>query len=224
MTQIFAYIPFSNGVAEDIAQEYPTAAGKIDESASLTAIVTGSGADLDKVANDMTSIYSQVIKVDHADLGYPNAEVVRKALVNIIPSDAIFLVAHNTFGMDLGPGLSVKMDSAYAADIVDFEGIDGTTLKAVRQELGGAVSTHVTVDISSGAVLTVRPLKKDQPAGQWLINPVMQVIFQQKENFLKLLQQKWVMLILLNLMCLFLLAVVLRMKIISILPRNLLKQ
>jgi len=157
MTKIFAYIPFNNGVAEDVALEYPTAAKKIDEGASLTAIVTGSGADLDKVANDMTAVYSQVIKIDHADLAYPNAEVVRKALVNIIPADAIFLVAHNTFGMDLAPGLSVKMDSAYAADMVDFEGIDGTTLKGVRQELGGAVSTHVAIDISSGAVMTVRP-------------------------------------------------------------------
>ena len=157
MTQIFAYIPFKNGTAEDVALEYPTAARKIDEGASLTAVVTGSGADLDKVAEAMTSIYSQVIKIDNADLAYPNAEVVRKALVNIIPTNAIFLTAHDTFGMDLAPGLSVKMDSAYAADIVDFEGIDGTTLKAVRQELGGAVSTHVTIDISSGAVMTVRP-------------------------------------------------------------------
>ena len=157
MTQIFAYIPFNNGVAEDVALEYPTAAGKIDEKASLTAVVTGSGADLDKVAKEMTAVYSEVIKIDHADLAYPNADIVRKALVNIIPSDAIFLVPHNTFGMDLAPGLSIKMDSAYAADMVDFEGIDGTILKGVRQELGGAVSTHVAIDISSGAVMTVRP-------------------------------------------------------------------
>ena len=157
MTQIFAYIPFIDAVAADVALEYPTAAKKIDEGASLTAVVTGSGADLDTVANEMTSIYSEVIKIDHADLAYPNAEVVRKALVNIIPTDAIFLTAHDTFGMDLAPGLSVKMDSAYAADMVDFEGLDGTTLKAVRQELGGAVSIHVTIDISSGAVMTVRP-------------------------------------------------------------------
>ncbi|WP_457553159.1 electron transfer flavoprotein subunit alpha/FixB family protein [Desulfobacula sp.] len=157
MTQIFAYIPFNNGVTEDVALEYPTAALKIDKSASLTAVVAGSGADLDKVANDMTSIYSEVIKIDNADFAYPNAEVIRKALVNIIPADAIFLVAHNTFGMDLAPGLSVKMDCAYAADMVDFEGIEETTLKAVRQELGGAVSTHVTVDISCGAVMTIRP-------------------------------------------------------------------
>jgi len=157
MTQIFAYIPFINGVAADVALEYPTAAKKIDEGASLTAVVTGSGADLDKVADEMTSIYSEVIKIDHADLAYPNGEVVRKALLSIIPTDAIFLAAHDTFGMDLAPGLSVKMDSAYAADIVDFEELDGTTLKAVRQELGGAVSTHMAIDISSGAVMTVRP-------------------------------------------------------------------
>ena len=157
MTQIFAYIPYTNGVAGDAALEFPTAAKKIDEGASVTAVVTGSGADLDKVAQSMTSTYSQVIKIDNADLAYPNAEVVRKALVNIVPSDAIFLAAHDTFSMDLAPGLSVKMGSTYAADIIDFEGVDGTTLKAVRQELGGAVSTHVNIDISSGAVITIRP-------------------------------------------------------------------
>lgn len=157
MTQIFAYIPFKNGRAEDVALEFPAAAKKIDSSATLTAIVTGSGSDLDSVAAEMAKIYGEVIKVDNAALAYPNAEVVRKALVNIIPTDAIVLMAHDTFGMDLAPGLSVKMDSAYAADIVDFQGVEGTSLKMIRQELGGAVSTHVTADISTGAVITVRP-------------------------------------------------------------------
>lgn len=157
MTQIFVYIPFSNGVAEDVAMEFPTAAAKIDKGASLTAVLTGSGADLDKVANDMTGLYAEVIKISHGDLAYPNAEVVRKALVNVIPAGAIVLAPHNTFGMDLAPGLSVKMNASYAADIVDFAGIEGTVLNASRQELGGAVSTHVAIDIASGAVITIRP-------------------------------------------------------------------
>lgn len=157
MTQIFVYIPYKNGIAEDVALEYPDAAKKIDAGASLTAIVAGSGKELDTVAGEMAKIYSQVIKLDNPAFAYPNAEVIRKALVNIIPGNSIFLVVHNTFGMDLAPGLSVKMDAAYAADIVDFQGIEGNTLKMVRQELGGAVSTHVVADISNGAVITVRP-------------------------------------------------------------------
>jgi electron transfer flavoprotein alpha subunit len=157
MTKIFAYITHKDGTADDVAMEYPTAAKKIDEAASVTAIVTGHGADLDKVAEQMTGYYSEVIKVDSAEMAYPNAEIVRRALLNIIPADAVFLIGHDTFGMDLAPGLSVKMDSAYAADIVDFEGTDGDLLKTIRQELGGAVSTHVTVDMSAGAVMTIRP-------------------------------------------------------------------
>ncbi|WP_022664526.1 electron transfer flavoprotein subunit alpha/FixB family protein [Desulfospira joergensenii] len=157
MTQIYAYIPFKNGSAEDVALEFPAAAKKIDEAASLTAVVTGSGADLDKVAGEMAKIYGEVIKIDHADLAYPNGEIIRKALTHVLPADAVVLVGHDTLGMDLAPGLSVKMGSAYAADIVDFQGVDGSVLKAVRQELGGAVSTHVTIDISAGAVMTIRP-------------------------------------------------------------------
>ncbi|MCG8639410.1 MAG: electron transfer flavoprotein subunit alpha/FixB family protein [Desulfobacterales bacterium] len=157
MTAIYAYIPFVGETASDIAAEYLTAAKKIDASAPVTAVLTGSGEALNKVAEEMTNLYTEVIKIDHADLAYPNAEVVRKALVNTIPADAVFLAPHDTFGMDLAPGLSVKMDSGYAADLVDFDGLEGSTLTAVRQELGGAVSTHVTIDISQGAVLTVRP-------------------------------------------------------------------
>ena len=60
MTQIFAYVPFKNGVAEDVAMEFPGAAKKIDAGASLTAVVAGSVADLDKVANALTKTYAEV--------------------------------------------------------------------------------------------------------------------------------------------------------------------
>ena len=87
---------------------------------------------------------------------------------------------HDTFGMDLAPGLSIKMDSPFVADVVDFEGLDGDTLKVVRQEYGGAVSTHVNCDISAGAVINVRPgaFQADESkaaGGPWWINPVMPV-------------------------------------------------
>ncbi len=155
--QVFAYITHNEGVADDSALELISAAGKIDPDASVTALVTGSGAGLDSVCNEMAASYKEVWKVDNEALSYPNAEIIRKLLVNILPADAIVLLAHDTFGMDLAPGLSIKMDSPFVSDVVDFEGVDGDSLKIVRQEYSGQVSTHILCDISSGAVINVRP-------------------------------------------------------------------
>jgi electron transfer flavoprotein alpha subunit len=98
-----------------------------------------------------------VWKFDHVALAYPNAEIVRKLLLNVLPQNAVVLAAHDTFGMDLSPGLAIKLDSAFIADVVAIEGLDGDTLKVIRQEFSGQVSTHVACDISSGAVINVRP-------------------------------------------------------------------
>ncbi len=157
MSQLFAYIIHKGGLADDTALELINAAEKIDAAASITAVVTGSGADLDSVCNELAASYKEVWKIDNEAVAYPNAEAIRKALVNILPADGIVLIANNSLGMDLGPGLSIKMDSSFAADVVDFGSIDGSILKLIRQEYAGQVSAHVDCDISTGAVITVRP-------------------------------------------------------------------
>jgi electron transfer flavoprotein alpha subunit len=48
------------------------------------------------------------------------------------------------------------MDAAYVPDVVAIEGLDGATLKAVRQEFNGQVSAHLACDLSKGAVISVR--------------------------------------------------------------------
>ncbi|UCG04774.1 MAG: electron transfer flavoprotein subunit alpha/FixB family protein [Desulfobacterales bacterium] len=154
--QVFAYIIHREGIADDSALELITAARKIFPAAPLTAVVTGSGGNLDAVCNEMAASYNEVWKFDHEALAYPNAEVIRKLLVNALPGDAVVLLPHNTFGMDLAPGLSIKMDSAFVADVVDIEGLEGDTLNVIRQEYSGQVSTHVTCNISAGVVLNIR--------------------------------------------------------------------
>ncbi|MBW2182122.1 MAG: electron transfer flavoprotein subunit alpha/FixB family protein, partial [Deltaproteobacteria bacterium] len=118
---------------------------------------TGSGADFDAVCNEMASSYKEVWKVDNDAIAYPNAEVIRGVLVNVLPKGSLMIIPNDTFGMDLGPGLSIKMDVPFIPDVVDFEGIEGGSLKTIRQEYSGMASTHVTCDISAGAVLTTRP-------------------------------------------------------------------
>ncbi|MBW2369729.1 MAG: electron transfer flavoprotein subunit alpha/FixB family protein [Deltaproteobacteria bacterium] len=155
--QIFAYIIHEEGKADDTAFELPAAANKIDSQAAVTALVVGTGAELDSVCNEVAGAYSEVYKIDNAALAYPNGDLVRKALLAVLDPSSLVLLPHEHFGMDMSPGLAVKMDSAFVADVVEFEGLEGDTLKLVRQEFLGQVSTHVSCDISAGAVLTVRP-------------------------------------------------------------------
>ncbi|MGA2594351.1 MAG: electron transfer flavoprotein subunit alpha/FixB family protein [Bryobacteraceae bacterium] len=157
MPHIFAYIVHKGGVPDDSAAELPVAAKKIDGAQSPTAVVTGWGAELDAVCETLRASYGEVWKIANEALAYPNAELVRKALVNVLPQGSVLLVPHAHFGVDLSPGLSIKMNAAFVSDVLDIEGAEGNYLKLVRQEFGGQVNTHVRCDISSGAVINIRP-------------------------------------------------------------------
>jgi len=157
MARIFAYIVHKRGVVDDSAFELAAAARKIDPTATPTAILTGWGADLDAACDALRASYAEIWKIANEALAYPNAELVRKALVKLLPSDGIVLLPHQHFGMDLAPGLSIKMNSAFVSDVLDVAGVEGADLEVVRQEFGGQVSAHVRCDISTGAVVTIRP-------------------------------------------------------------------
>ena len=157
MACIFAYIVHKGGAVDDSAFELAAAAQKIDSAASLTAILTGWGADLDTACKALHGSYAETWKIANEALAYPNAELIRKVLVKVLPSNSIVLVAHEHFGIDLAPGLSIKLNSPFLSDVLDIAGVEGAGLKVVRQEFGGQVSAHVRCDISSGAVVTIRP-------------------------------------------------------------------
>jgi electron transfer flavoprotein alpha subunit len=157
MARIFAYIVHKAGVVDDTAAQLAAAAKKIDPAALPTAIVTGWGADLDTACNSLRASYAEIWKVSSEVLAYPNAELVRQALMKILPPGSILLVAHEHFGIDLAPGLSIKLHTAFVSDVVDISGVEGSSLNIIRQEFGGQVSAHVRCDISAGAVITVRP-------------------------------------------------------------------
>jgi electron transfer flavoprotein alpha subunit len=153
--QVFTYIRYKDGVLDDSTLEMVTAAKKAAADATTTAVVIGSGVDA--LCEEVAASYGEVWKIDNEALAYPNAEVIRNVLLNVLPQGSMLLVPHDTFGMDLSPGLSIKMDSVFVSDVVDFEGMENSTLKIVRQEYGGAVSTHVNCDVANGAVINVRP-------------------------------------------------------------------
>jgi electron transfer flavoprotein alpha subunit len=157
MARIFAYIAHKGGVVDDSAFELAAAARKIDPTASPTAILAGWGADLDAACKNLSASYPEIWKIANEGLAYPNAELIRKGLTKVLPNNSIVLVAHEHFGIDLAPGLSIKLNSAFVSDVLDIAGVENASLNVVRQEFGGQVSAHVQCDISSGAVITIRP-------------------------------------------------------------------
>jgi len=157
MSRIFVCIAHRNGVAEDTAAELVSAARAIDPSVAPTALVVGHGRDIDAVCESVRPLFAEVWKLGNEALAYPNAELMRQALVRALPRQSIVLVPHDHFGIDLSPGLAVKLNSAYVPDIVAIEGVEQNWLRVVRQEFGGQIHAHVRCDVSSGAVINVRP-------------------------------------------------------------------
>lgn len=157
MPRIFAFIAHKNGVVEDTATELAAAARNIDPAVSPIAIAAGYGAGFEPVLAALRSSYAEIWTVTNEVFSYPNAELIRKAIAKIVPPNSIVLVAHEHFGIDLAPGLSIKLNSCFVSDVLAIESAEGAALKVVRQEFGGMVSAHVRCDISSGAVFTIRP-------------------------------------------------------------------
>src|SRR5271166_3829492 len=157
MPHIFTYIQHRAGMVDDSAAELRAAANKIDANASPTAILTGYGADLDAACSSVRPLYREIWKVGNEALTYPNAELVRQALVAILPRNCILLLPHDHFAIDLSPGLSVKLNSAFVSDVLAIERVEDDALELVRAEFGGQVSAHVHCDISMGAVINIRP-------------------------------------------------------------------
>jgi electron transfer flavoprotein alpha subunit len=157
MARIFAFITHKAGIPDDAAFELLSAAKRIDPNAAVTAIITGWSAELDKASTALRDFYPEVWTVASDALAYPNAELIRQALLRVLPPACVVLVAHDHFGIDLAPGLSIKLNAAFVSDLMEIEGLEHEHLNVVRQEFGGQLSTHVQCDISAGAVLTIRP-------------------------------------------------------------------
>jgi len=156
-SRIFTYIVHKNGIVDDSAAELAAAAKKIDPTTAPIAILTGEGSDLDAACDALRCSYQEIWKIANPALSHPNAELVRQALIRILPRRCTLMVPHDHFGIDLSPGLSIKLSSAFVSDVIAIDGADGETLKVVRQEFGGQVSAHVRCDMSEGTIINVRP-------------------------------------------------------------------
>ena len=154
--QVFVLLAQKNGKLEDSALELLGAARAFFPGCSPVAVVAAPGGEVEAAGREAAGVFGEVWCCGADILAHPNAELVRPLLARLLPAGARVLLAHDTFGMDLGPGLAVKLGAAYLPDVVGAAGLEDDLLKVVRQEFNGQLSTQVQADISRGLVLTVR--------------------------------------------------------------------
>jgi electron transfer flavoprotein alpha subunit len=157
MPRMFVYVTPRGGFVEDSATELLSAARKIDPIGPVTAVVPGYGPHLDAACESLCGTFSEVWKIANEKLNYPNAELIRKSLIKVLPADCFVLLPHDHFGMDLAPGLAIKLNATFVSDVLDLGQLEGIGLGVIRQEFGGQLSAHVQCDVSSGLVITIRP-------------------------------------------------------------------
>ncbi|ABF39468.1 electron transfer flavoprotein, alpha subunit [Candidatus Koribacter versatilis Ellin345] len=153
MNPIFLIALQRNGALDDTVAELIATAKTLDPTVQATAIACGYGPELDAVCAALTKSVPTTWKISHEQFATFNAEAIREGLVRILPKGAIVLVAHDHFGMDLAPGLSVKLGAAYVPDVLVVE----AGQRLVRQEFAGQFNARMECDFSGGAVITVRP-------------------------------------------------------------------
>jgi electron transfer flavoprotein alpha subunit len=130
----------------------------IDGTKTPLGIWAGSTENTTVVTELLSNLVGRGLRVEQSMLFViDGGQGIRKALIKVVPAGSIVLAAHEHFGIDLAPGLSIQLNAAYGSDVLAIEGFEGNQLKVVRQEFGGQISAHVRCEISSGAVITIRP-------------------------------------------------------------------
>ena len=122
MNRIFTYILHKDGVIDDTAFELIAAAREVDPTVSPIAVVAGFGRRTrPRACDSLRGSYREIWKIDNQELAHSNAEAVRQALVKVLPTGSILLLAHEHFGIDLAPGLSIKLHAPYVPDVLNIE-------------------------------------------------------------------------------------------------------
>ena len=88
---------------------------------SPIAVVAGFGDQVIAACDSLRGSFREIWKIENQELAHSNAEAVRQALVKVLPTESVVLLAHEHFGIDLAPGLSIKLHAPYVPDVMNIE-------------------------------------------------------------------------------------------------------
>jgi len=158
MGDIFVVVEHRQGEVRDITYEMLFKANELcrEYSHSLTAILMGEKVEpfLDNIAPKA----DRVMVFEDEQLKNFDSDLYKEILNGLIKEHRPFitLMGHTSWGMDLGPALSVKAGYPLATDCVDII-VEGDRPVVIRQIFSGKVFSRVSFKESEGYLVSVRP-------------------------------------------------------------------
>ena len=144
------------GGLDESTWELLTAARALADGGRVAAAVLGK--DVGALATELAGGFDAVHVFDDAQLADPDGEADALALAPLIAREGfdVTLLGHTNGGIDLAPGLSVRVGAPLLADCFALQW-EGDTLAATRTVYGGKVHARVTAVASDrGYMATLR--------------------------------------------------------------------
>jgi electron transfer flavoprotein alpha subunit len=161
MRKVLVLVELARGGVDDSAWELAAAARGLaapgEGGCRVAAVLLGSGVA--PLAKELARRFDEVFHFDDPLLAVPDGEVFGALLAALIRREQPWatLIPHTNNGMDLAPGLSVRVGVPLLADCQELQA-QGDGLAAVRVVYGGKVQARIRAAASpAGFMATVRP-------------------------------------------------------------------
>ncbi len=155
---IFVLVEHRQGEIRDITFEMLSKCKEIakDINARITALLLGN--DVETYLEPLKGYADAIMVVKDKKLEYFNSKTYQMILAHLISENKplLALIGHTSYGIDLAPGLAIKLQIPLATDCADFFLEDGQ-LRIVRQMYGGKVDVKATLTKSDSYLITIRP-------------------------------------------------------------------
>jgi len=177
MRPILVLAEHRQGQIRDVTFEMLTKAKELSQKTSTESTAVLLGKDVKPQAKSLSDYASRVLLVEDARLENFNAEAYQSVLSKLFDEykPLLTMIGHTAFGVDLAPGLAVKLNLPLATDCVGLE-FENETLTVTRQMYGGKVNVTATLRKAESYIATIRqaafPVKREAPVGGQIIEVI----------------------------------------------------
>jgi len=158
MNEIIVLAEHRRGELRDVTWEMLSKGRQLGETLGAEVSAVLLGKEVNHMAEALRPKANRILLVEDERLEFFNNETYEKVLIQLLAErkPLLALIGHTATGMDIAPGLAVRMKMALATDCIGIDS-EGENFSITRQIYGGKVNAKVSLLKKGPYLFTVRP-------------------------------------------------------------------